>query len=99
MEKKYYAKAIEVYTEAIETKRDFIVLYTNRALAYIKLEKYEEAMKDCTKLLDYCDCFEDGYMKSKNLTFKAFLRRAHCQKELKNYEEALKDVEEALLID
>jgi len=70
MDEKKYEKAIEVYTEAIETKRDFICLYTNRALAYIKLLNYEDAIKDCTKLLDYCECFEDGYVKSKNLTFK-----------------------------
>ena len=43
MDEKKYEKAIEVYTEAIETKRDFICLYTNRALAYIKLLNAEGA--------------------------------------------------------
>ena len=105
MEEKKYEKAIELYTEAIETKRDFICLYTNRALAYIKLNKFDDAIKDCTKLLDYCECFEDGYVKSKNLTFKvinynkAFLRRSVCHKELKNYDQALLDVKEALVLD
>jgi tetratricopeptide (TPR) repeat protein len=44
MEEKNYKKAIEIYTEAIEIKRDFIALYTNRALAYIKLQKYDLAI-------------------------------------------------------
>ena len=70
MEDKDYKKAIELYTEAIETKKDFLALYTNRALAYIKLENFEGAIKDCTKVLDYCECFEDGYTQSINLTFK-----------------------------
>lgn len=78
MQEKNYEKAIEKYSEAMDIKKDFKILYTNRALAYIKVEKYEEAMKDCTKLLDFVECFENGYMKSKNVTFKAFLRRAHC---------------------
>ena len=37
MELKQYHKAIEVYTEALDIKKDFKVLYTNRALAYIKV--------------------------------------------------------------
>ena len=70
MEEKKYHKAIEVYTDAIEIKRDFIALYINRALACIKVYKFDDAIKDCTKLLDYCECFEDGYTKSSHLTFK-----------------------------
>jgi hypothetical protein len=37
MEEKKYHQAIEKYSDAIEIKRDFKVLYTNRALAYIKV--------------------------------------------------------------
>lgn len=70
MSKKNYHKAIDYYSDAINIKRDYKVLYTNRALAYIKVYKFEEAIKDCTKLLDYCDCFEKGYTESRNLTFK-----------------------------
>ncbi len=70
MEKKQYHKAIEVYSDAIDIKRDFKILYTNRALAYIKVCQYELAVKDCTKLLDYVECFENGYEKSKPITFK-----------------------------
>lgn len=33
------------------------------------------------------------------IKIKAFLRRALCHKEMKNYDEALKDVEEALKLD
>ncbi len=77
MEEKKYHQAIEKYSDAIEIKRDFKVLYTNRALAYIKVYQFELAIKDCTRLLDYCECFEDGYVKSKDLTFKVFLLYRH----------------------
>jgi tetratricopeptide (TPR) repeat protein len=35
-----YKKAISLYTEAVEETRGMMVLYTNRALAYIKVEDY-----------------------------------------------------------
>ena len=96
MDKKQYHKAIEIYSDAIDIKRDFKILYTNRALAYIKVCQYELAVKDCTKLLDYVECFENGYEKSKPITFKvliyyififlkAFLRRASAFKHMKKY--------------
>jgi len=40
MAKKNYHKAIECYTDALNIKRDFKVVYTNRALAYIKVYKF-----------------------------------------------------------
>lgn len=61
MKQKNYHKAIESYSDALDIKKDFKVLYTNRALAYIKVFKFQEAIQDCTKLLDYCECFENGY--------------------------------------
>ena len=70
MELHQYHKAIDVYSEALDIKRDFKILYTNRALAYLKVYQFDLAIKDCTKLLDYCECFEEGYVKSRPITFK-----------------------------
>ena len=81
---KNYHKAIEKYTDALEIKRDFMILYTNRALAYTRVYQYELAIKDCTKLLDYSECFEDGWIKSYKLNIKVifitlgFLQKSYC---------------------
>jgi hypothetical protein len=57
-------------------KRDHKPSKLNRALAYIKLGKYEDAVKDCTALLEYCEYLEDGFTASRDECFKAFGRRA-----------------------
>jgi hypothetical protein len=72
MAQKSYHKAIDSYSDALNIKRDFMVCYTNRALAYIKVFKFPEAIKDCTKVLDYCECFEKGYERSRAVNFKVF---------------------------
>ncbi len=71
-----FEKALLWYSEALDICKDNLSLYTNRALAYLKLEYFKKAIKDCTRVLEYCECFEDGYTKSKELCFKAFIRRA-----------------------
>lgn len=35
-----YKKAISLYTDAINETRSMMILYTNRALAYIRIEDY-----------------------------------------------------------
>ncbi|XP_029429057.1 tetratricopeptide repeat protein 12-like isoform X3 [Rhinatrema bivittatum] len=42
-----YEDAIQRYSEGLDRLRDMEVLYTNRAQAYIKLEKYQDAVSDC----------------------------------------------------
>uniref|UniRef100_A0A6J0TKF5 Tetratricopeptide repeat protein 12 isoform X1 n=2 Tax=Pogona vitticeps TaxID=103695 RepID=A0A6J0TKF5_9SAUR len=42
-----YEEAIRRYTEGLNQQKDAQVLYTNRAQAYIKLQKYEKALSDC----------------------------------------------------
>ena len=64
-------------------------------MAYIKLGKYNRAIDDCTKVLEYIELFEKGYEKSKDISLKAFLRRALAWKEKGEGEKALKDLEEA----
>lgn len=47
-------------------------------------------------MLEYCECFEDGYERSSDMTFKAFIRRSKARKERKDYVEAMSDVKESL---
>ena len=46
-----YKEALELYSEAISIAKDHTCLYTNRAAASIKLEEYEDAIKDCDTAL------------------------------------------------
>lgn len=90
-----YKKAIDKYSEAIELVKDYKALYTNRALAYIKLGKFNKAIEDCSKMLEYCEVFEKGYERSKDTCLKALMRRAHCFKEKLDFDSAGKDLDEA----
>jgi len=56
-------------------------LYNNRALCYLRLKKYEEAIEDCTEAL-----------KLKQDSEKALWRRSSAYQELKDYNMALKDL-------
>jgi len=46
-------------------------LWTNKALAEIKVFRFEDAVTSASKVLELCEIFEDGYEKSKDLAFKA----------------------------
>ncbi|EAS03008.1 tetratricopeptide repeat protein (macronuclear) [Tetrahymena thermophila SB210] len=96
MAKEDYKQAVEMYSLGLDSMKDIKALWTNRALAYIKLKKYSKAIEDCTRILDYCECFEEGYTKSRDSAFKAFLRRSYARKEKKDYKQALDDILEAL---
>ena len=50
---------------------------------------------DCTRLLEYCEVFHNGFTTERDLCFKALIRRAQAFRGQKDYELALKDLEEA----
>lgn len=95
LKKSEFQLAIYKYNEALELVRDFKAVYTNRALAYIKLGKFSKAIDDCNKVLEIAEVFEKGYEKSSNLCLKALLRRALCLKEKGQWDLALQDLEAA----
>lgn len=43
-----YKRALQLYTRAIKLNPDERLFYSNRALVYLKLCRYEEAISDCT---------------------------------------------------
>ena len=61
LKKGLYKSANHHYTEALDEARDILPIYTNRALARIRLEMWQEVIDDCTRLLEYSECFDDGY--------------------------------------
>ncbi|XP_059812829.1 tetratricopeptide repeat protein 12 [Hypanus sabinus] len=83
-----YVTAVQCYTEGLEKIRDFQALYTNRAQAYNKLGKYEEAITDCKWALK---CNEN--------CVKAYIHMAKANIGLKKYEEARRCYQKITTID
>lgn len=65
-----------------------IVLYTNRAQAYIKLTEYEKALKDCDLALR----LDDKYL-------KAYLHKGKAYSALGKFDEALNSYKTAISCD
>ncbi|KAJ1816684.1 peptidyl-prolyl cis-trans isomerase cpr6 [Coemansia sp. RSA 2599] len=66
----------------------------NRAMCYLKQSQYGEAAKDCTIVLEMAD----KEVTDKDRT-KAYYRRGTARRQLKLYEDALKDLNEARKLD
>ncbi|MBN3302555.1 TTC12 protein, partial [Amia calva] len=72
-----YETAVLRYSEGLEKVRDMQVLYTNRAQAYIKLMKYQEAIGDC-----------DWALRCNEKCIKAYIHMGRAHLALHNYKEA-----------
>lgn len=68
--KKDYGNAVKCYSEGIEYMKDMKELYTNRALAYLKLNEYPRAIQDCTRILEFIECFEGNFVQSSSICVK-----------------------------
>jgi hypothetical protein len=44
-------------------------------------------------VIEYAECFENGFTQSRESCFKAFLRRGKAYKERKEYESGMKDAD------
>lgn len=91
-----FVLAIEHYAEGLEYRRDFKPLWTNKALAELKVFRWHDAIQSCNKVIEYSEIFEDGFKKSADMCFKAFTRRAQALRALHRWEEALEDLEDAV---
>ncbi|KAI2654816.1 Sperm-associated antigen 1 [Labeo rohita] len=67
-----YQEAVDRYTECLQLKPHECAVYTNRALCYIKLQRFTEARQDC-----------DSALQLQPTNKKAFYRRALANKGLK----------------
>ncbi|OMJ71882.1 hypothetical protein SteCoe_29797 [Stentor coeruleus] len=93
-----YRNAIAKYEEALENKKDMMVLYTNCAIAKLRIEDYDGAIKDCSKVIDYYEVFDKEFEANKETVFKALFRRADAYRSKKMFCEAVIDYEKALEI-
>jgi hypothetical protein len=91
-----YIGAIENYEEGLEYRRDHMALWTNKALAEVKVFRWHDAIASANKVIEYSEIFEDGFTKSADANFKAFMRRAVALRALEKWEEALEDLEDAV---
>lgn len=78
-----YKEALEKYTQAMLLAPTNPVGACNRAAALLKLGRYHEAEADCTSAIEL-----DKRM------VKAWYRRANARKEMRKFQEALKDLQE-----
>jgi len=87
-----YSKAIQYYTEGIEQdpkNRNVVsTLYANRAAAYMKAKKFQDALSDCNKAIELNDQYA-----------KAYLRRGEIKMELGDYDGATIDFQQANQLD
>uniref|UniRef100_H3A8Q6 Translocase of outer mitochondrial membrane 34 n=1 Tax=Latimeria chalumnae TaxID=7897 RepID=H3A8Q6_LATCH len=90
VKKREYGKAIERYSESLKLNSKEHTTYTNsyRALCYLSLKQYQDAVKDCTEALR---------LDSGNV--KAFYRRAQALKEMKDYKTGIADLHTLLKIE
>uniref|UniRef100_A0A8C0AMT3 Translocase of outer mitochondrial membrane 34 n=1 Tax=Buteo japonicus TaxID=224669 RepID=A0A8C0AMT3_9AVES len=79
-----HKKAVEKYSESLKLRQE-CATYTNRALCYLTLKQYKEAVQDCTEALR---------LDPKNV--KALYRRAQALKELKDYRSSIADIKSLL---
>uniref|UniRef100_A0A8C8EBI9 TOM34 protein n=1 Tax=Otus sunia TaxID=257818 RepID=A0A8C8EBI9_9STRI len=79
-----HKKAVEKYSESLKLNQE-CATYTNRALCYLALKQYQEAVQDCSEALR---------LDPKNV--KALYRRAQALKELKDYKSSIADIKSLL---
>lgn len=84
---KKYAEAIDCYSRSI-VLQPTAVAFANRAMAYIKMRRFEEAEYDCSEAID----LDDRYV-------KAYSRRGTAKKELGKLLDAIDDFEFALRLE
>uniref|UniRef100_A0A452XVT4 RNA-polymerase II-associated protein 3-like C-terminal domain-containing protein n=1 Tax=Aegilops tauschii subsp. strangulata TaxID=200361 RepID=A0A452XVT4_AEGTS len=84
---KKFAEAVECYSRSIALSPT-AVAFANRAMAYLKLRRFEEAENDCTEALN----LDDRYV-------KAYSRRITARKGLGKLKEAMDDAEFAVSVD
>ncbi|CAD8124995.1 unnamed protein product [Paramecium sonneborni] len=96
---KKFEEAISLYTEALFFVQDNVLLLLNRAIAYIKVQKFDQAIQDCTLVLQIVQSKEERSAQIIDSFFKAHLRRALAYYKTGQLLKALQDVKLAIQID
>lgn len=92
IKKKNYEKAIEIYSDALKidplNKKLNSVVYSNRALAYLRKGDLDKGLEDCNKSIE----LNPKYAKS-------YLRRAEIRMKQQQFDDAIADYNEVKQLD
>ncbi|XP_062078512.1 uncharacterized protein LOC133783012 [Humulus lupulus] len=83
-----YELALQLAPEMTSSVEICSTCHSNRAICYLKMGKYEETVKECTKALE----LNPSYI-------KALLRRGEAHEKLEHFEEAIADMKKILDLD
>ncbi|XP_041834980.1 mitochondrial import receptor subunit TOM34 [Melanotaenia boesemani] len=83
-----HKKAIEKYSQSLKHNPTEVTTYTNRALCYLSVKQYRDAVRDCDEAL---------MIDSSNI--KALYRRAQAHKELKDVKACVDDLNNLLKVE
>lgn len=83
-----HKKAIEKYSQSLKLNPTEVTTYTNRALCYLSVKQYRDAIRDCDEALVI-----DGS------NVKALYRRAQAHKELKDVKACVEDLNTLLKVE
>ncbi|KAM3622497.1 uncharacterized protein V6R79_025806 [Siganus canaliculatus] len=83
-----HKKAIEKYSQSLKHNPSEVTTYTNRALCYLSVKQYSDAVRDCGEAL---------MIDSSNV--KALYRRAQAHKELKDVKACVNDLNNLLKVE
>ncbi|XP_058475837.1 sperm-associated antigen 1A isoform X1 [Solea solea] len=84
----HFQEALEKYSECLTMRSDECAVYTNRAICFLRLNRFDEAKQDC-----------DSALQLEPSNKKAFYRRALAHKGLQDYLSASTDLQEVLQLD
>ncbi|GAW80699.1 hypothetical protein, conserved [Plasmodium gonderi] len=95
-----YHHAIECYEEALQVCKDYLEIYNNLALCYIKTYRYEDAINSCDRVIHYYEIFKNDFHQMKNDTlFKSYLRKGFALFKLFRFEESSSSFNSALSLE
>ena len=85
---KQYDEAIQDLSKALALNPNDAFAYNERGSIYFELEKYEQAIQDFDKVIEFKDFYEPD----------AYRRRGNAYLKLEQYERAIRDYNEAVKI-
>ncbi|PKA59826.1 TPR repeat-containing thioredoxin TTL4 [Apostasia shenzhenica] len=83
-----YDLALQIASEITSSEEIQSMCHANRAACFLKLGKYDDAIKECNKTLEL-----------NPLYVKALIRRGEAHEKLEHYEEAISDMKKIIELD
>lgn len=95
LKKGNYAEAMIYYTHALKVDPDHYQLYSNRSLAFLKLQQHYYALEDAKEAIKRKPDWAKGYFRKGEVEFQA----EHYAEAIESYRKALQLEEDASLVE